>query len=93
MLDRNFTPEAANQVWTRSIIYIAIDEGWLYLTGVIDLFSRQVVNGPAARQEVCIIGGLRSPKNKGKIRVLYDVPRHCHEQYSHAQSEIRQYCE
>lgn len=39
---RNFTPTAANQVWTGDITYIATDEGWLYLTAVIDLFSRQV---------------------------------------------------
>jgi putative transposase len=43
LLERNFTPEAPNQVWTSDITYIATDEGWLYLTGVIDLFSRQVV--------------------------------------------------
>ena len=43
LLDRNFTPEVPNQVWTSDITYIATDEGWLYLTGVIDLFSRQVV--------------------------------------------------
>ncbi len=39
LLERNFTPEAPNQVWTSDITYIATDEGWLYLTGVIDLFS------------------------------------------------------
>jgi transposase InsO family protein len=43
LLQRNFAPEAPNQVWTSDITYIATDEGWLYLTGVIDLFSRQVV--------------------------------------------------
>ena len=43
LLNRNFTPEAPNQVWTSDITYIATDEGWLYLTAVIDLFSRQVV--------------------------------------------------
>ena len=43
LLARNFTPEAPNQVWTSDITYIATDEGWLYLTAVIDLFSRQVV--------------------------------------------------
>ena len=36
-------PEAPNQVWTSDITYIATDEGWLYLTAFIDLFSRQVV--------------------------------------------------
>ena len=43
LLDRNFMPEAPNQVWTSDITYIATGEGWLYLTGVIDLFSRQVL--------------------------------------------------
>jgi putative transposase len=43
LLDRDFTPKAPNQVWTSDITYIATDEGWLYLTGVIDLFSRQLV--------------------------------------------------
>lgn len=43
LLARNFTPAAPNQVWSSDITYIATDEGWLYLTAVIDLFSRQVV--------------------------------------------------
>ena len=43
LLERNFTPEAPNRVWASDITYIATDEGWLYLTAVIDLFSRQVV--------------------------------------------------
>ena len=43
LLQRNFSPEAPNLVWTSDITYIATDEGWLYLTAVLDLFSRQVV--------------------------------------------------
>jgi transposase InsO family protein len=43
LLARNFTPEAPNRVWTSDITYIATHEGWLFLTAVIDLFSRQVV--------------------------------------------------
>lgn len=43
LLARNFTPEAPNRVWTSDITYIATDEGWLFLTAVIDLFSRHVV--------------------------------------------------
>jgi putative transposase len=40
LLQRNFTRTAPNQVWTGDIIYIAIDEGWVYLAAVIDLTSR-----------------------------------------------------
>lgn len=43
MLNRNFAPARPDQVWSSDITYIATDEGWLYLTAVIDLFSRQVV--------------------------------------------------
>jgi transposase InsO family protein len=43
LLDRQFTPSRPNEVWTSDITYIETGEGWLYLTAVIDLFSRQVV--------------------------------------------------
>jgi transposase InsO family protein len=42
-LDRQFTPEQANQVWASDITYVWTREGWLYLAIVIDLFSRRVV--------------------------------------------------
>ncbi len=42
-LDRNFAPKAGNQAWVADITYIATNEGWLYLAGVIDLFSRKVI--------------------------------------------------
>jgi putative transposase len=43
LLKRNFQPERPDAVWTSDITYIPTDEGWLYLAGVIDLYSRQVV--------------------------------------------------
>ena len=43
LLDRNFTPEAPNQVWASDITYLWTDEGWLYLAIVLDLFNREVV--------------------------------------------------
>jgi len=43
LLDRNFTPDAPNQVWTSDITYLWTDEGWLYLAIVLDLFNREVV--------------------------------------------------
>ena len=43
LLDRDFTPVAPNQVWTADMTYIWTDEGWLYLSIVIDLFNREVV--------------------------------------------------
>ena len=43
VLDRNFTPDAPNQVWAGDITYIWTAEGWLYLAVVLDLFNREVV--------------------------------------------------
>jgi putative transposase len=43
LVQRKFNPEIPNQLWSGDITYIATDEGWVYLAGVIDLFSRQVV--------------------------------------------------
>ena len=43
LLDRQFAPEAPNQVWTGDITYIATAEGWLYLAVVMDLFNREVI--------------------------------------------------
>jgi putative transposase len=43
LIERDFAPAVPNAVWTTDITYIATDEGWLYLTVMLDLFSRQVV--------------------------------------------------
>ena len=43
LVARDFSPALPNQVWTTDITYLATDEGWLYLTVMLDLFSRQVV--------------------------------------------------
>ncbi|MDP4837724.1 MAG: IS3 family transposase [Burkholderiales bacterium] len=43
VLDRNFKPSAPSQVWTSDITDLWVDEGWLYLTIVLDLFNRKVI--------------------------------------------------
>jgi putative transposase len=43
VLDRQFTATRANQRWIADFTYIWTAEGWLYVAGVIDLFSRRVV--------------------------------------------------
>jgi putative transposase len=46
-LDRQFEVEAPDKVWVTDITYIKTHEGWLYLSVVIDLFSRRVVGWSA----------------------------------------------
>lgn len=42
-LEQNFTAGKPNQVWVSDITYIWTDEGWLYLAGVKDLYSKELV--------------------------------------------------
>ena len=43
LVQRRFTPDSPNQLWSGDITYIPTDEGWLYLAAVLDLHSRQIV--------------------------------------------------
>jgi putative transposase len=43
LLERKFTTQEPNQKWVGDITYLKIPGGWLYLSVVIDLFSRFVV--------------------------------------------------
>jgi putative transposase len=43
LLNQQFSATAPNQVWVSDLTYIATEEGWLYLAGHKDLFSREVV--------------------------------------------------
>jgi putative transposase len=36
-------PSAPNQIWVGDITYIATEEGWLYLAGIMDAYSRRIV--------------------------------------------------
>ena len=44
LLKREFNPEHPNAVWCTDITYIwTVDEGFVYLTSVMDLYSRKIV--------------------------------------------------
>ena len=43
LLERQFSVDTPNRVWTGDITYLWTEEGWVYLAVVIDLFSRQIV--------------------------------------------------
>lgn len=43
LLWRQFAAERPNQKWTTDITYIWVNDRWLYLATVMDLFSRQIV--------------------------------------------------
>lgn len=43
LLGQEFWTNAAHRIWMSDITYIRTWEGWLYLTVILDLFSRKVV--------------------------------------------------
>ena len=43
LVKRNFTPEAPTRLWVADITYVRTWEGWLYLSFVLDTYSRKVV--------------------------------------------------
>jgi putative transposase len=43
LVRRNFTPEAPDRLWVADITYVRTWEGWLYLSFVLDTYSRQIV--------------------------------------------------
>ena len=42
-LDRDFEADAPNQKWVADFTYVWTREGWLYVSAVLDLFSRRIV--------------------------------------------------
>ena len=42
-LNRNFSVDKPNQFWVADITYIYTQEGWLYLSTIMDLYSRKIV--------------------------------------------------
>jgi putative transposase len=43
LVQRNFTPEAPDRLWVSDIAYVRTWEGWLYLSFVLDAYSRRIV--------------------------------------------------
>lgn len=43
LVERNFSPKKANQLWTADITYIRTWQGFIYLATVVDCFSRRIV--------------------------------------------------
>ncbi len=43
LVKRDFTPEAPDRLWVADITYVRTWEGWLYLSFVLDTYSRRIV--------------------------------------------------
>jgi len=43
LVKRNFASSAPNRIWVSDITYVRTRQGWLYLSVILDLYSRRVV--------------------------------------------------
>jgi len=50
LVKRNFAPEAPDRLWVADITYVRSWEGWLYLSFVLDTYSRRVVGWSMANR-------------------------------------------
>jgi transposase InsO family protein len=67
LLERNFTTKLPDTVWVSDITYLATRTGWLYLTVIIDLFSRMVVGwalSSSLSHEMVVTALKRAVKNR-----------------------------
>lgn len=53
LLQQRFDAKAPDQVWMTDITYIRTDEGWLYLAGIKDLCTREIVGYAMSERMTC----------------------------------------
>ena len=72
ILDEQFTPERPNAVWCSDITYIWTTDGFVYLTSIMDLFSRKIIAWTLSQtlEVSCVIDSI----NKAKARRNTELP-------------------
>ena len=72
LLDQRFNPDRPNAVWCSDITYIWTREGFVYLTSIMDLFSRKIIAWTLSEtlEVSCVIDTI----NKAKARRNIDQP-------------------
>jgi putative transposase len=50
LLDRQFNPGAANEIWAGDITYLRTRQGWTYIAIVMDLYARRIVGWAYSNQ-------------------------------------------
>jgi putative transposase len=70
LVERDFFPDAPNEIWYGDITYIQTTAGWAYLASVIDGFSRQVIGWAVAdhMREELVLDALRMAIARRRLR-------------------------
>jgi putative transposase len=81
---------ATNQLWVADVTYIPTGEGWLYLAGVLDLYSRQIVGWAMSQRNdtalVLAAWQMAAQHRPAPLRLLFHSDRGC----PYASSAFRQ---
>jgi transposase InsO family protein len=67
LLNQTFAPTRPNEAWVTDITYVMTDEGWLYLAGVKDVFTCELVGyamGPRMTQDLTAQALWRAVRSK-----------------------------
>ena len=69
ILDEQFNPERPNAVWCSDITYIWTIDGFVYLTSIMDLYSRKIIAWTLSNtlEVSCVIETINKAKAKRKI--------------------------
>lgn len=73
LLERDFSAPVPDKVWVSDITYLATKTGWLYLTVIIDLFSRIVVGwalSSSLSHEMVVVALKRAISRRGPKKGL-----------------------
>ena len=73
LLNQNFAPSRPNEVWSTDITYISTAEGWLFLAGIKDLCSCEIVGyamGNRMTKELTAAALVRAVRQKQPPRGL-----------------------
>lgn len=85
VLDEQFNPDKPNAVWCSDITYIWTIDGFVYLTSIMDLFSRKIIAWTLSHtlETSCVIETINKAKNRRNL----DTPLIIH---SDRGSQVRQ---
>ena len=69
ILNEQFNPERPNTVWCSDITYIWTMEGFVYLTSIMDLYSRKIIAWVLSdnMEASCVVDTLQKAKAKRRI--------------------------
>ena len=76
LLKQNFTAKTINKKWVSDITYIYTGEGWLYLSGILDLCSKKIVGWSFGNRLTgdLVIRALKQALTKRRVK--YDIIIH-----------------